>query len=152
VAEESSTSFTPPAVTPAHKTFRKLQEIDIDTVTVIADFLSSILKVTKTSMEHTYKFNWVPSSLVEYVLTIPAMWSDSARDLMVQAAEKAGFGKHRKDFNLVSEPESAAAYTLKTMEHSNLSVSVASPRLFNALTSIQRGDTFIVCDAGGGTV
>jgi hypothetical protein len=45
---------------------------------------------------------------------------------MVQAAQKAGFGSHRVNFNLVSEPESAAAYTLKAIQPNDLNVSVAS--------------------------
>ncbi|CCX17465.1 Protein of unknown function [Pyronema omphalodes CBS 100304] len=32
---------------------------------------------------------------------------------MIKATEKAGFGSHRVNFILVSEPESAAAYTLQ---------------------------------------
>jgi hypothetical protein len=129
-----STSFTPPTVTLAQRTSRTLEENHIAPVTVVTDFLSSVLEVTKASMERTYDSNWVRSSRVEYILTIPAMWDDSARDLMVQAAEKAGFGKHRTDFNLINEPESAAAYILKEAEHSNLSASVPNQRVFNALT------------------
>ncbi|KAF8541135.1 hypothetical protein BDD12DRAFT_830367 [Trichophaea hybrida] len=131
-----SASFNPPTVTLAQKTSRMLEKLHIAPVTVVADFLSSVLEVTRASMERTYDSNWVRSSRVEYVLTIPAIWDDTARDLMVQAAEKAGFGKHRTDFNLVNEPESAAAYTLHATQHTNL----------------KQGDTFIVCDAGGGTV
>jgi len=50
------------------------------------------------------------------------MWDDSAKYLMVQAAEKAGFGKHRTDFNLINEPESAAAYTLREIQYNKASV------------------------------
>ncbi|KAF8243913.1 actin-like ATPase domain-containing protein [Wilcoxina mikolae CBS 423.85] len=131
-----SASFSPPTVTLAQKTSRMLEKLHIAPVTVVADFLSSVLEVTKASMERSYDSTWVRSSRVEYVLTIPAIWDDAARDLMVQAAEKAGFGKHRADFNLVNEPESAAAYTLQAIQPA----------------SLKRGDTFIVCDAGGGTV
>lgn len=116
--------FTPPTITPAQKTAHMLRELQIAPVTAVTDFLSSVLKVTTESIERTYETRWVRESTTEYVLTIPAIWSDSAKDLMVQAAEKAGFGKHRVDFNLISEPESAAAYTLKAIQPNDLDASV----------------------------
>jgi molecular chaperone DnaK (HSP70) len=119
-----ATSFTPPTITPAQKTAHALQELQIDPVTVVTDFLSSVLKITTESIERTYEARWVQESAVEYVLTVPAIWSDSAKALMVKAAEEAGFGVHRVDFNLVSEPESAAAYTLKAIQPNDLNVSV----------------------------
>jgi molecular chaperone DnaK (HSP70) len=90
----------------------------------VSDFLKSVLEITKSSIERTYDTRFVYDSTVEYVLTIPAIWSDSAKSLMVQAAESAGFGSHRDDFNLVSEAESAAAYTLKAIQPNNLKESI----------------------------
>lgn len=87
------------------------------------------------SIKQSYEFGWVESSKITYILTVPAIWSDSARNLMIQAAERAGYGSHRVNFNFVSEPEAAAAYTLKVVQPNNLKL----------------GDTFIICDAGGGT-
>lgn len=72
---------------------------------------------------------------VQFVLTVPAVWSDSAKDATLKAAEKAGMGSG-KDLKLISEPEAAAVYTLKAIQPNNLKI----------------GDNFIVCDAGGGTV
>jgi len=45
-------------------------------------------------------------------------------------------GVDGKGIRLISEPEAAAVYTLKAIQPNNLSV----------------GDSFVVCDAGGGTV
>ncbi|KAI5856586.1 hypothetical protein BZA05DRAFT_204555 [Tricharina praecox] len=75
-------------------------------------------------------------SKVEWVLTVPAIWSDSAKDLMIQAARKAGFGERGMDFELISEPECGATYALNVIQSNNLSL----------------GDAFVLCDAGGGTV
>jgi molecular chaperone DnaK (HSP70) len=75
-------------------------------------------------MDMTYSSRFVRESKVEYILTIPASWSDSAKALMVKAAEDAGFGSLGVDFNLVSEPECAAAYTLKATEPNNMKVRV----------------------------
>ncbi|KAF8244868.1 hypothetical protein K440DRAFT_646743 [Wilcoxina mikolae CBS 423.85] len=116
----NSPAFTPPAITPAQQTARKLQELQISPVTVVSDFLKSVLETTKTSIERTYDVNWVRKSKVEYVLTVPTMWSDSAKALMIEAAERAGFGTHRDDFNLICESESIAAdlisYKITAME------------------------------------
>ncbi|KAI0201632.1 hypothetical protein F4808DRAFT_469316 [Astrocystis sublimbata] len=75
------------------------------------------------------------------VLTVPAIWGDCARDRMRQAAAIAGIlaprvaGKTLLSF--VSEPEAAAIATMPELEDR---------------TDLQAGDTFVVLDAGGGTV
>jgi molecular chaperone DnaK (HSP70) len=104
-----------------------LQEFEIAPVTVVTDFLRSVLEITKASMESTCGAQWVRSSAVEYVLTVPAIWSDAAKALMIDAAEKAGFGTHREDFNFIGEPESAAAYTIRASQPGHLNVSVLPP-------------------------
>ncbi|KAF8243917.1 hypothetical protein K440DRAFT_611241 [Wilcoxina mikolae CBS 423.85] len=131
-----STTFTPPTYTPAQKTALKLQQANISPVTVVTDFLSAVRETTIASIERTYDPTWVRENKKEYVLTVPAIWSDAAKSLMVQAAQDAGFGTHRVDFSLISEPEAAASHTLKAIQPNNLNC----------------GDTFIICDAGGGTV
>jgi len=120
----SSTTFNPPAITPAHKTAEKLQSLNISALTVVTDFLSAVRTTIVDSIERTYDVEWVRESKIEYVLTVPAIWSDSAKSLMVQAAKAAGYGNHRVDFNIVSEPEAAAAYALKVIQPNNLNVSM----------------------------
>jgi len=68
---------------------------------------------------------------VQFVLTVPAVWSDSAKNATLQAAERAGMGNIH-DLKLISEPEAAAVYTLRAIQPNHLKV----------------GDNFIVCDAG----
>ena len=68
-------------------------------------------------------------------LTVPAVWSDLAQAKTRKCAEKAGMGK-ATGLQLVSEPEAAAIYALADMDPLDLEV----------------GDTFVLCDAGGGTV
>ncbi|KAF8542373.1 hypothetical protein BDD12DRAFT_876723 [Trichophaea hybrida] len=94
--------------------------------------------MTTINMGKTYGGQIIDSSKVEYVLTVPATWSDPVKALLVKAAEGAGFGTHRENFNLISEPECAAVYTLNAMQPNN----------FKART----GDNFIVCNAGTWTV
>lgn len=68
-------------------------------------------------------------------MTVPAIWTDAAKNATLQAAERAGLG-NRHDLRLISEPEAAAVYTLKAIQPNHLKI----------------GDNFVVCDAGGGTV
>jgi hypothetical protein len=116
-----------PTKTPADVTENTLRDLNISPMTVVSDFLKSVLEITKASIGGTYGSGIVRDSPVEYILTIPAIWADSAKDQMVQAAERAGFGKHRDDFNLIGEPESAAVYALKEIKPNFLKVSIPHP-------------------------
>lgn len=71
---------------------------------------------------------------IEWILTVPAVWSDTAKDATLQAAQMAGFGRSSK-LTLVTEPEAAAIYAFKVLEDFTLRV----------------GDHHIICDCGGGT-
>ncbi|KAL8691400.1 MAG: hypothetical protein Q9218_003366 [Villophora microphyllina] len=75
------------------------------------------------------------STSVEYVITVPAVWSDRAQAAIRRCAEQAGMGTG-SSLHIISEPEAAAMYALDAMDPHN----------------IQIGDTFVLCDAGGGTV
>jgi hypothetical protein len=117
----------PRTTTPADETEKTLRDLNISAMTVASDFLKSVLEVTKASIEVTYGSRVIRDSPMEYILTIPAIWTDSAKNLMIQAAERAGFGKHRDDFNLVGEPESAAVYALKEIKPNFLKVNFQHP-------------------------
>lgn len=69
----------------------------------------------------------------EYVISVPAVWTDKARDLTTICAVNAGMRPAGK-LHIVSEPEAAAMYAFKEMSSCGL----------------DEGDTFMVCDAGGG--
>ncbi|KAF4984272.1 hypothetical protein FZEAL_484 [Fusarium zealandicum] len=75
------------------------------------------------------------STPMDFVVTVPAIWSPAAKQATEQAAAMAGFCGNQR-IQLISEPEAAALYTLKTL----------SP------ATLQLGRKFVVCDAGGGTV
>ena len=123
---ELSSTFMPPSVTPAQRTAGMLQKANLTPVTVVTDFLKAVRETALASIEGAYGSEWTRSTRKEYVLTVPAIWSDAAKSLMVQAAQDAGFGVHRVDFNLISEPEAAAAYTLRAIQPNNLEVSSLS--------------------------
>ena len=71
---------------------------------------------------------------INFVVTVPAIWSDQAKSLTRQAAERAGIPTDK--LTLVTEPEAAALYCMTTCQEVDL----------------RPGDYFMVCDAGGGTV
>ncbi|PWW76349.1 actin-like ATPase domain-containing protein [Tuber magnatum] len=104
-------------------------------VDVVADYLSELYKQTIDHLEKSLGKDVVEVSPLDFILTVPAVWSDAAKDLTLQAAESAGFGR-KKSFRLISEPEAAAVCCLKEIEPNHLNV----------------GDTFVVADCGGGTV
>lgn len=101
----------------------------------MTDYLSQIYKHTMETLTRRYGETFMSLTKVQFVLTVPAVWSDSAKDATLKAAERAGMG-NRHDLKIISEPEAAAVYTLKAIQPNHLKV----------------GDNFIVCDAGGGTV
>lgn len=61
------------------------------------------------------------------------MWTESAQAKTRACAEKAGMGKGDR-LQIVSEPEAAAVYALDAIDPHDIKV----------------GDTFVLCDAGGG--
>lgn len=99
----------------------------------VTDYLTKLHQQAREALEKRFGEVMTTNTKINYVLTVPAVWSDAAKDATLRAAEKAGMnGK----VTMISEPEAAAIYALKSMERSIL----------------QPGDNFIVCDAGGGTV
>ena len=108
-ASSSTAPFVPPSgATPAQQTALRLRQLGIQPVEVITDFLAAVHKISVESIERAYEKDWVRGAKITYVLTVPAIWTDPAKALMVQAAEAAGYGDHRVGFNLVSEPEAAS--------------------------------------------
>ena len=72
----------------------------------------------------------------EYIITVPAVWSDKAKELTAECAVDAGMGP-RDRLHIVSEPEAAAIYAFSRFNEINAG-------------SLKIGDTFVLCDAGGG--
>ncbi|MCJ1452970.1 hypothetical protein MMC28_003315 [Mycoblastus sanguinarius] len=99
------------------------------------DFLTGMRKHAEHILRRTLPQSALNSTPIEYVLTVPAVWSDSAQAKTRQCAEKAGMGAGSK-VHMISEPEAAAMYALHEMDTLNLEI----------------GDSFVLCDAGGGTV
>ncbi|KAF2873169.1 Hsp70 family protein-like protein [Massariosphaeria phaeospora] len=117
------------------ETAAQLRKYEKTVMEAVSDYLAQIHKHTMETLTRRYGETFMSMTQVQFVLTVPAVWSDSAKDATLKAAEKAGMGE-RHDLRLISEPEAAAVYTLRAIQPNHLKI----------------GDNFIVCDAGGGTV
>ncbi|KAL8732513.1 MAG: hypothetical protein Q9166_002727 [cf. Caloplaca sp. 2 TL-2023] len=103
---------------------------------VICDYLSAIYKHVLATLHRRIDQSIMQRANVIFALTVPAIWSDSARKKTQEAAIRAGMGKESPP-QIFSEPECAAIYTLKDL---------------GAISSLRINDRMLVCDAGGGTV
>ncbi|TGO89200.1 hypothetical protein BPOR_0120g00080 [Botrytis porri] len=102
---------------------------------VIVQYLEQLFLHAKKYLHENRRLK--DTTIVEHVLCVPVIWSPSAcrkmQSAMEVAIQRSDLGSINNLF-LVSEPEAAAAYVL---EYSN---------------SISPEETFILLDAGGGTV
>lgn len=114
-------------------TQRQLTACGKNVGTVVAEYLRALFTHTKTVLVRRYGEHFVAATELKVVLTVPAVWSDTAKDATLKAAEAAGMGEN---IAMISEPEAAAVYTLQAIQPNHLKI----------------GHNFVVIDAGGGTV
>jgi hypothetical protein len=99
------------------------------------DYLTRIIQhVTQEVLPSQYGERFLQNQKISYVLTVPAIWSDKAKQQTRQAAFASGI--EQDDLTLITEPEAAALYCATLCEQVDL----------------EPGDRFMICDAGGGTV
>ncbi|KAL0636260.1 hypothetical protein Q9L58_004717 [Maublancomyces gigas] len=100
---------------------------DKEPVDLVTDYLSALKKHIESVFEGHYGKAFMQSTKIEYFLTVPAIWSDAAKALILQAALSAGLGT-QGSLPLITELEAAAVYTLKSMKHD---LNVTKPSLFS---------------------
>jgi molecular chaperone DnaK (HSP70) len=104
---------------------------------LVTDFISQLGDHLLYTLREKLGDSIVNSTPLEFVVTVPAIWSDLAKDKTKKACQKAsGLSTSQQQVHLVSEPEAAAIYALHGLDPHGLKV----------------GDTIVVVDAGGGTV
>ncbi|KAF9341132.1 hypothetical protein BGZ91_010763 [Linnemannia elongata] len=104
----------------------------------VTDYLKKLHGYVMMELMKGMLKNFEPDQF-QYCLTVPAMWSDAAKNTMRQAAIGAGLiqeGDPPNRLTLISEPEAAAMYCERKVDHFQL----------------KDKDRFMICDAGGGTV
>ncbi|RYP32429.1 hypothetical protein DL767_005193 [Monosporascus sp. MG133] len=119
----------------------KIRKVLRNHVDIVADYLTCLLRHVKSELRRQGLYNGYQ---VEMVLCVPAIWSQKAcRDMQValtaamRMADFKGLDLETdaiEDLFIVSEPEAAAAYVLELNQ------------------TIKLQDTFVLLDAGGGTV
>jgi hypothetical protein len=97
------------------------------------DFLTAVRKHVYNKLDELYFFKDSGITL-EWMITVPAIWSSEAKDITKECASAAGMGSINK-LLMTSEPEAAANHSLDWLK-SRLTV----------------GMKIMVLDAGGGTV
>lgn len=118
---------------------KMLRETGKTVVDLVADYLRSLWEHVLYEITKARGVSVIDALRFHVVITLPAIWKGYARKSMVDAAKKAGIldardaGATTLDF--VPEPEAAALCTL------------CEPG-----RRVNRGDVYIICDAGGGTV
>ncbi|KAM5343504.1 hypothetical protein ACJ41O_012041 [Fusarium nematophilum] len=107
-------------------------------VQVVGYFLRELWNHTYAMLKTMLDVDNLP---LRVAITVPAIWPPYAQAAMREAAAIAGIDKKRPigitTLDLVQEPEAAG-------------LSIMFER--SGLPEIQKGETFVVCDAGGGTV
>ncbi|AEO62058.1 hypothetical protein MYCTH_56717 [Thermothelomyces thermophilus ATCC 42464] len=108
---------------------------DVDRL--VTDYVSALGNHLMYTLREKLGEGVVKSTPLEFVITVPAIWSDLAKEKTRQACQKAaGLSATKAPIHLISEPEAAAIYALHGLDPHGLEV----------------GDSFVICDAGGGTV
>ncbi|KAI0437834.1 hypothetical protein F4803DRAFT_570343 [Xylaria telfairii] len=103
---------------------------------VISDYMAGLLGHVLQTMRDTLGVV-LDSRPLHIVLTVPAMWSDLAKQRTLQAFRRVpAVAAIEPSITLLSEPEAAAISALRELDRA----------------SLRDEDTFVVVDAGGGTV
>ncbi|KAK3939287.1 chaperone protein DnaK [Diplogelasinospora grovesii] len=104
---------------------------------LVTDYISALGDHLMYTLKEKLGEGVVKSTPLEFVVTVPAIWTDRAKDKTKQACMRAaGLSTTKPLIHLISEPEAAAIYALHGLDPHGLKV----------------GDSFVICDAGGGTV
>ncbi|OAG11476.1 putative Hsp70 family chaperone [Paraphaeosphaeria sporulosa] len=105
---------------------------DDECMSLVVNYLSSV-KGAVDQFFHTQYGEDAAQCPRDYIITVPALWDHAEQEKTRLCAERAGMGEGSQ-LQLVPEPEAACIYAIQQM------------------LWINEGDTFVICDAGGGTV
>ncbi|KAK7426412.1 hypothetical protein QQZ08_007167 [Neonectria magnoliae] len=124
-----------------HEARRLMLDANKSTIDTISAFLLSLWHHSIDNIKRSHGAEWFNKCKLHVVITMPAVWPHYAQQQIKRAAEMSGILDRRSCgktiLSFVSEPEAAALATLKDLSKRSV---------------IKRGDTIVVCDAGGGTV
>ncbi|KAI7896856.1 uncharacterized protein EV154DRAFT_491024 [Mucor mucedo] len=110
----------------------------VDTEQAISDYFKAIYEHTCMLLNSRIG-RTIDTSKLRFCLTVPAVWTEKAKNIMRDAVIRAGIISKEDPQDrllLVGEPEAAALYCETFLDEYNL----------------KPGQNFLICDAGGGTV
>ncbi|GMG26091.1 unnamed protein product [Aspergillus oryzae] len=128
--ESQETKYTPSL---ASKVL--LGERKTNAVQVMADYLKYLVEYAKSVLRRRFGIAAKDMDL-RFTLTVPAVWSDTAKDRTLNAAIQADI--RPQDITLVSEPEAAALYTLRSIQSNSMAVSNSVERLYQRFEKLLR--------------
>lgn len=82
---------------------------------LVTDYLTALRKHAEQILRYKLPQSALQSTPVEFVITVPAVWSDAAQEKTRACAERAGKGLGSA-LHMISEPEAAAMYALDAMD------------------------------------
>ncbi|QDS74479.1 hypothetical protein FKW77_006828 [Venturia effusa] len=110
-------------------------------VDVIADFLKKVHEHLLSELARLLTQAYLDGTPITFVLTVPATFSDKAKNDIIAAMKMAGFNNRASDLlRLVTEPEAAMIATLVHFSKGRVK------------KSIPRNSAVILGDLGGGTI
>lgn len=118
---------------------KMLRETGKSATDIIADYLGALWKHILETIYKARGQSVIEGLTFHVVITVPAIWKDYARQGMEEAAKKSGILDSRPagPTTLAFAPEPEAAALASLCENGR---------------SIDTGDVYVICDAGGGTV
>ncbi|MEK8018406.1 MAG: Hsp70 family protein [Candidatus Parabeggiatoa sp.] len=110
-------------------------------IDLVADYLREISSIALQDVKN-HTGSTIDKTQIRWCLTVPAIWDDAAKQMMEQAATKAGILKEGDwdagRFMFALEPEAAAVYCLYVAD--------------KELGIVENKSTMMIVDCGGGTV
>ena len=106
---------------PARDAERLLQELNKTPVQAVGDFLERLVAHLMEILNRRFS-TALQSMELQYILTVPAVWSDKAKDATMRAAHLANIPPSA--LTLLSEPEAAAIYAIHTVQPNSIKVCV----------------------------
>jgi hypothetical protein len=101
---------------------------------LVTDYFAGLLGHLNYTLREKLGDGVVKSTPFEFVVTVPAIWSDLAKDKTRQACargiQRVMPGKGLAPVHLISEPEAAAIYAIHGLDPHGL----------------KTGDSFVICD------
>ena len=117
------------------KSNNQLKEVDIELIIKLM-----LIEVKKKAIEQIKKtYPSLKENNCRFIITVPAIWDYKSKQIMIDAANKAGLFKENDDIGtfFALEPEAASIY-FNTQESYKKIINTEEP--------------FILCDLGSGTV